>query len=97
MHTRLRNFREGRGFETQKEFCRHANKYGYRITLRRYGDVERGKALPSIYEVRDICEAMKISADAWIFGVESRVNLSGLDPRSISILSKMADVLRNEQ
>lgn len=97
MHNRLRKLRESRGFVTQKEFCYHAKKYGYSLTLRRYRDIERGEVAPMIYEVRDICEAMKISADAWIFGVDGRLNLSGLDPRSISILSKMTDVLRDEQ
>ncbi len=97
MHDRLRNLRIKNGFETQTKFCKHAKRYGCAIDLRRYRDIERGQAVPTIYEVRDICEAMKISADAWIFGADGRINLSGLDARSVSILSKVADVLRDEQ
>lgn len=95
MHTRLRNLRVSRGFETQTKFCRHAKRYGYAIDLRRYRDIERGEAAPTIYEVRDICEAMKISADAWIFGADSRVELRGLSQERIEIVSEVAKMLFN--
>lgn len=93
MHNRLRNLRLGRGYETQKEFCYHAKKYGYNITLRRYRDIERGEAAPTIYEIRDICEAMKISSDAWIFGVDSRVDIRGLSQEKVEIVAEVARML----
>jgi len=96
-HERLRRLREGRSFGSQKAFCSHAFKYGYSIKLRRYREIEKGTVAPTINEIIDICEAMKISADAWLFGVDGRINLSGLDSRSVSILSRVADVLRDEQ
>lgn len=93
MHTRLRALRESRGFETQKAFCFHAQKYGYAISSRRYGAIERGDARPDIDEIRDICEAMKISADAWIFGVDGRVDIKGLSQERIEILGAVAKML----
>ncbi len=93
MHTRLRNLRISRGFETQTKFCKHAKRYGYAIDLRRYRDIERGQAVPTIYEVRDICEAMKISADAWIFGEEGRVDIKGLSQERVEIVSEVARML----
>lgn len=96
-HKRLRRLREGRLYGSQKAFCSHAQKYGYTISSRRYGAIERGDVKPDIDEIVAICEAMKISADAWLFGVDGRINLSGLDSRSVAILAKMADVLRGEQ
>jgi transcriptional regulator with XRE-family HTH domain len=93
MHNRLRALREGRGFETQKDFCYHAKKYGYSLSLRRYRDIERGAAVPTICEVRDICEAMKISADAWIFGAEGRIDIRGLSQERIEIVDELARML----
>lgn len=96
-HLRLKLLREGRGFSSQKHFCAHAQRYGFDIQPRRYGAIERGDARPTIDEIIDICEAMKISADAWLFGVDTRVDLRGLDSYDIAMLGKIADMLRDRK
>jgi predicted nucleotidyltransferase len=92
-HERLRMLREGRSFGSQKAFCNHAQKYGYSISSRRYGAIERGDVKPDIDEIIDICEAMKISSDAWLFGAESRVDLRGLSEERIGIVAEVAKML----
>lgn len=61
--------------------------------MRRYGEIERGTAVPTIYEIRDICKAMKISADAWLFGRGARVDTRGLSEERIEVVAKLAELL----
>lgn len=90
---RLRKLRVSKGYETQKGFCRHAHKQGYEIVLRRYGAIERGDVKPDINEIIDICNAMKISADAWLIGAEKSLDVSRLSPKAIKIVENLVDSL----
>lgn len=86
---RLRRLREAQGYGTQKTFCHHAQKQGYKMTLRRYGAIERGDVKPDIDEIIAICEAMKVSADAWLFGLETPVDVRGLTEKEISLVKNL--------
>lgn len=88
-HKRLRRMREGRSFGSQKAFCNHAQRYGYPIAHRRYGAIERGDVKPDIEDITNICIAMKISADAWLFGVAARIDVQELSPEEIVLVEQL--------
>jgi transcriptional regulator with XRE-family HTH domain len=67
---RLKELRVKRGFQTQKAFVAHANKYFYPLDVQRYGAIERGVARVGLDEIWMICKAMEVTADEWVFDVE---------------------------
>jgi transcriptional regulator with XRE-family HTH domain len=88
-HKRLRRLREGRSFVTQKAFCSYAQRTGIKLSARRYGGIERGDITPDINDIIKICSAMKISADAWLFGVATRVDVRELSAEEIELVEQI--------
>lgn len=82
-HVRLKELREKKGYATQKAFCAHARRYGYKLDTRRYGGIETGRIVPRLDEVVTICKAMEISADAWLFDYQ--------DPRELRDIKLLDD------
>ena len=64
-HARLKELREKTGFN-QADFCKNANSKGFFITVRRYRQIEAGKAKLSLNEFATIVKALGVSADALI-------------------------------
>lgn len=93
LHERLRELRRERGFGTQKQFCSHARRQGFEITSRRYGAIERGEVKPSSDDIILICSALRISADTWLFGGYSGVDMRGLTDAERLIVSDLAKAL----
>ncbi len=65
-HARLKELRERTGFN-QTEFCSNARAKGFFITVRRYRQIEAGKAKLSLSEFATIVGALGVSADALIY------------------------------
>ncbi len=65
-HARLKELRERTGFN-QTEFCNNASSKGFFITVRRYRQIEAGKAKLSFNEFATIVGALGVSADALIY------------------------------
>lgn len=87
-HERLRELREKR-FRSQKVFCGYAQKYGYEISLRRYGAIERGDVSPGLGEIIMICKAMHISADTWLFGYQDIIDTRLLSDAEMGIVKEL--------
>lgn len=87
-HERLRELREKR-FESQKVFCSYAQKYGYSITVRRYGAIERGDVDPALSEIVTICKAMHISSDSWLFGYQDVIDTRLLSEAEMEIVREL--------
>lgn len=90
-YVRLKALRIERGFASQARFCAHAKTKGVKIVLRRYRDIEAGRAeKPSLEEIRDICFAMGISADLWLFGAKKTLDISGFNEKEAELISMLA-------
>lgn len=92
-HERLRNLREKKGFATQKQFISHAGRVGHKMSLRRYGAIERGEAKPSVNEIAAICLAMNISADTWLMGRYSVEDAAWLTENEMAIVTTLVNGL----
>lgn len=92
-HQRLRDLRLQRGFRTQKTFCAHLKKCGGTIALRRYGSIERGDIRPQMDEILEICAALKISSDAWLFGVAGRIDVRALTVDEVILVEQLVEGL----
>lgn len=88
-HERLRELRLKKGYKTQKQFYAHAKKYGYHISLRRYGGIERGDINPTMTDMMTICKAMEITSDAWLFGRQDAIDTRLLNDLEAQIVKDL--------
>ncbi len=95
MGKRLYALRKKRGFKTQKQFAAFANTNRYPLTLRRYGDIERGDVRPNLEEILMICILLRISADEWLFGKKPNeiAKINQLTDKEVAMVNKIVDAL----
>ena len=69
---RLKELRERMGLN-QTEFCKQAAARGLNISVRRYRQIESGKAKVSLNEVGTIISALGVGASTLLFNVDAEL------------------------